>query len=521
MSLRYPIGEQDFPSLREDGMVYVDKTSHIYRLLSSGGKYFFLSRPRRFGKSLLVSTLKALFEGRKSLFDGLWIYDKWDWSKRHPVVHISLDATSYRQDGLEKALSGLIKRQALLHGIAIAETSAGTQLEELIFQLYRQTGQRVVVLIDEYDKALLDFLDDPVVLADHQQVLQGFYGVLKPASPYLEFVFLTGVSKFAKVSVFSSLNNLEDITFSPDFVDGVGITEAELQTYFRDRLQELATQKGMSYDAWLAQVRYWYNGYSWDGTTRVYNPFSTLSFLKRGQFSNYWIETGVPSSVVRRMVEEKHEVDLELVEVGQDFFEGTSIYELPIRTLLFQAGFLTVKSVTEDGLYQIGYPNEEVRQAMYLHLLNWFQGGERAGLSSPVVVRMARHFEANALEEVVSGINAIFSGIPYNLFIADQERYYHAVLFIVFQLLSINTRVEVHCAGGRTDMVVQTQSHTYILEFKLNESAEAALAQIHAKGYAVPYLHQGRSVVAVGINFDGSKKQVGDWKQERLSIKKG
>ena len=517
MSLRYPIGEQDFPSLREDGMVYVDKTSHIYRLLSSGGKYFFLSRPRRFGKSLLVSTLKALFEGRKSLFDGLWIYDKWDWSKRHPVVHISLDGYSHREIGLQRALEQLMDDLEYLFGVVRRHDGVALRFSALIKALYAQTGQRVVVLIDEYDKALLDFLDDPVVLADHQQVLQGFYGVLKPASPYLEFVFLTGVSKFSKVSVFSSLNNLRDLTFLPEFSDLLGMTDGEMAEYFGARIGELALIKQVPESVLQSQIRYWYNGYSWDGTTRVYNPFSTLSFLKRGQFSNYWIETGVPSSVVRRMVEEKHEVDLELVEVGQDFFEGTSIYELPIRTLLFQAGFLTVKSVTEDGLYQIGYPNEEVRQAMYLHLLNWFQGGERAGLSSPVVVRMARHFEANALEEVVSGINAIFSGIPYNLFIADQERYYHAVLFIVFQLLSINTRVEVHCAGGRTDMVVQTQSHTYILEFKLNESAEAALAQIHAKGYAVPYLHQGRSVVAVGINFDGSKKQVGDWKSDLVT----
>lgn len=495
-------------------MVYVDKTRHIHRLLETGGKYFSLSRPRRFGKSLLVSTLKALFECRKSLFEGLWIYDKWDWTRQHPVIHISLDATSYRQDGLEAALSGLVARQAMLHGVNLGQKSSGALLEELIFQLYRKTGQRVVVLIDEYDKALVDYLEDATKLAEHQHILQGFYGVLKPTSNYLRLVFLTGVSKFARVSVFSSLNNLRDLTFLPESADLLGITEAELIQYLGPRIEELTAQKGFSLTEMSDKIRYWYNGYTWDGKTRVYNPFSTLSFMASGMFWNYWIETGVPSVLVRRMVNEAHEVDLELAEVSQDFFEGTNIYQLSIRALLFQAGFLTIKSITEEGYYHIGYPNEEVRQAMYLHLLNWFQGGEQAGLSGPIVARMARYFESNAIAEVISGINAIFAAIPYNLFIADQERYYHSVLFIIFQLLSVNTQVEVQVAGGRSDMVVQTKSHTYVLEFKLNENAVAALSQIHSKGYATPYLHQGREVVAVGINFSGAEKRVDDWKSE-------
>jgi Predicted AAA-ATPase/PD-(D/E)XK nuclease superfamily len=513
---KYPIGIQNFQKLREGGFVYVDKTQHIYNLTQQAGYYFF-SRPRRFGKSLLISTLQVLYEGRKALFDGLWIADKWDFEQTNPTIVIYFNQMSLYDAGLAKSLLDTLQEQAVKHQITLESDEISRKFQELIQKLHYKTGRKVVVLIDEYDKPIVDYLEELETAEINRKILKSFYGILKPADEHLEFVLLTGVSKFAKVSIFSDLNNLNDISLDKKYASLVGITQTELETVFSAELEALPIEIGISKESFLAKIKHWYNGYSWDKSTnrlpiRVYNPFSILRFFgTNGDFQNYWFSTGTPTWLVKQL-KDKNVYDVKNIIVPEEDLDSFDIHNLQPITLLFQTGYLTIVSYNkEDYLYTLDYPNEEVRMALNQYLLNAFRY-DKSGSPLPMVVQLRNALQTNDIATAIEIINTIFSTLPYDLWQRENERFYHALIHLTFTLLGVYVQSEVHTARGRCDVVVHTKDYIYAFEFKLDKTAQAALAQIEDKGYLNPYRNQtDKQLIAVGVNFSTELKAVESW----------
>ena len=507
---KLPIGIQSFSELRKAGYLYVDKTDLIFQLATQG-KYYFLSRPRRFGKSLLVSTLSHLFQGNKELFEGLWIYDQWDWQTL-PVIHLSFNNFGYKELGLEKALTQRLEKIANSFGISLSEEVNSLRFKELIEELHKLRGQ-VVVLIDEYDKPILDYLDDVPKAEAHRELLKSFYSILKDADPHLRLVLLTGVSKFSRVSIFSELNNLNDLTIYSDYATLLGYTQDELEHYFADRLEQLAPQFG-GRESLLAQIKQWYNGYSWDTKHYVYNPFSILNFFAKKSFENFWFETGTPTFLVK-LLRKDMKYDFDKVQASSAALGSFEIERIHPITLLFQTGYLTISAKDEDMIYTLSYPNKEVRHSLLQHLLAEYtqESPSDAFVNSR---QMKRALEQQDIDSFSQAINSLFASIPYQIFIVDQEAYYHLVIFLALSLMDTFVQAEVSMARGRPDAVVHTTDTIYVLEFKLAQSAEAALTQIKEKGYATQYLGQGKQVTAVGFNFNPEKKAIDQWLEEEM-----
>ncbi|MGB0521627.1 MAG: AAA family ATPase, partial [Flammeovirgaceae bacterium] len=343
---KLPIGIQDLRKLRAEDFIYIDKTPQIYELIKDGG-YYFLSRPRRFGKSLLVSTIAELFKGNKALFNDLWISNHWDWNKTNPTIEFRFNNAAYREVGLKQYLSDRIKEQAKRYAISLSTKSYPDQLKELIETLAEQYGQ-VVFLVDEYDKPIIDYLDDVPKAEEHRDILKIFYSVLKPLDIHLRFVFLTGVSKFSRMSIFSELNNLNDITMHPKYATMLGYTQKELLAYFAEHITKITT-KYESREALLDQIQLWYNGYTWDGKNKVYNPFSTLSFFDSGVFRSFWFETGTPTFLIK-LLQDRHMINLEEMETDATTLESFDLHKISTETLLFQTGYITIKKINPFGL---------------------------------------------------------------------------------------------------------------------------------------------------------------------------
>ncbi|NJN35581.1 MAG: AAA family ATPase [Saprospiraceae bacterium] len=341
---KLPIGVHEFPDFHSDNLLYIDKTQHIHRLVTRG-KYYFMSRPRRFGKSLLLSTLKCLFQGRKELFQGLWIEDKWDWSVSHPVLHLSFISANTLELGIEKGIHKMLEGEAKKNQITLKETSNGLCFQELIHKIHEKQG-KVVILIDEYDKAIVDYLDDKPKAYAHRDALKSFYEVLKNNQEYIHFVFLTGVTKFSKVSLFSALNHLSDISFSPDYNDLVGYTQQELEFYFKDYIVQSASKLKMSEKTLLRDIKKWYNGYNWTGKNTLYNPFSILGFFQDSLFKNFWFSTGTPTFLTV-MAREQSFYDLDSVSARQTAFDSFDIDDLDPQAVMFQTGYLTIKNLMQ------------------------------------------------------------------------------------------------------------------------------------------------------------------------------
>ena len=479
---KLPIGIQSFSELRNGGYLYVDKTELIYRLATEG-KYYFLSRPRRFGKSLLVSTLSELFQGNQSLFEGLWVHGRWNWLQTHPVLDFRFNNASYKISGLEAFLKDELHYQAQAFRITLPEGPYPNQFRELITKLSHQYNQ-VVVLIDEYDKPILDYLDDVEQAKANREVLKNFYSVLKSLDSHLRFVLLTGVSKFSRVSIFSELNNLKDLTMHPRYTTLLGYTQDELEYYFANRIDQLAPEFGER-DALLARIKQWYNGYTWDAKHYVYNPFSILNFFDQGHFRNFWFETGTPTFLVK-LLERQRQYNLEQIRVDEAVFSTFDIERINPNALLFQAGYTTIASADEAPTYTLSYPNQEVRDSLLRYLLAEFTHS----FASDVPV-MAQQMKQSLQQQDVAGfvraLNSLFSSIPYQTFIKDREAYYHSVVFLALSLVGTFMQVEVSQAKGRPDAVVHTDDTIYVLEFKLDESAEAGLKQIKKRGYTNAY----------------------------------
>lgn len=507
-----PIGIQDFRKLREGGMLYVDKTKIIHHLVSKGS-YYFLSRPRRFGKSLTLSVIKELFLGSRALFEGLWIEDQWDWDQQHPVIHISFSSMDYQGVGLEKAILIALREKAEEYRIILEANTVKQCFSEFLKKL--AVRGRIVLLIDEYDKPIVDYLDNLDQAKANQEILKSFYSIIKDSDPYFRFLLVTGVSKFSKVSIFSDLNNLQDITLYRTYNGLCGYDQGELEEYFHSYLDQLGEDLHWDREKLLSEVRLWYNGYSWTGKSFVYNPFSIMSFFLAGNFHNFWFGTGTPTFLIRTMQDRGH-FQMEKIKVDTSIFESYNLENTETRSLLFQTGYLTVKEVDEYNLYTLDYPNREVRESMYRHLISAFRHADTTS-SGPLVIQLQQAFQAGELNAVISIIKSLFKNIPSQIFLSKAEAYYHSIIYLVFKYLGIFIESEVNTANGRLDAVVEAGDRVYILEFKLDQSCEIALAQIRSKGYGEKYSHSGKEVFGVGINFSSELKTVENWSHELLS----
>ena len=511
---KLPIGIQTFRKVRESGCYYVDKTPFIERLLD-GGTHYFLSRPRRFGKSLLVDTLKELFEGSEALFEGLAIHDRWDWSVRSPVVRLDFGGGSFREPGDLRA-NLMEQLEAIERGAAVQgrHDTAPERFRHLLRTLHRETGQRVAVLVDEYDKPILEALDNSELARANRDFLRGVFGNIKACDAHIRFSFLTGVSKFSKVSLFSDLNNLTDITLEPEFSSICGYTDADLDEVFAPELP------GLDRDA----VREWYNGYHWLGEDRVYNPFDVLLLFRKRKFGAYWFETGTPAFLVRTLVERQ----VSTVSIGETMgtaalLSAFDVEHIGTEALLFQTGYLTIESEEDLGgmaLYRLGYPNREVRQSLNEHLLEHLVRNPAGQTANRI--RLYRLLEANDFEGMKALFHAFYAGIPYEWYtnndIARFEGYYASVFYSYFAALGFDITVEDSTSRGRLDMAVRFGGRVYLFELKVVEQAGpgAALAQLKTRGYADKYRALGEPIHLVGVEFSRESRNVTAFEVEAI-----
>lgn len=508
---KLPIGIQDFRKLRKGGYLYVDKTKVIHQLISTG-QYYFFSRPRRFGKSLLISTLRELFLGHRQLFEGLWIEDRYEWEPG-PVIHIAFNDLGYKDNGLEEAIQKRLREIAEDYGISLSSSGVALSFRELIRTL--ADGGKVALLIDEYDKPIIDYLDDLPQARENREILKSFYSIIKEADPLLRFAFLTGVSKFSKVSIFSDLNNLEDITISQQFNNLAGYTQQELEENFADRIDDLSRKSGEDREALLARIRDWYNGYNWTGTERLYNPFSILNFFKRGQFQNFWFATGTPTFLIKSLREGWH-YQLDKLDAGSVLLDSLPLENPDYRSLLFQTGYLTILDQPLPELFVLGYPNREVKASLLQYLVGSFAHRQQVE-SLPTVLRWRQALEEGDLEQFFHLVENLFGNIPERIFREKTEAAYHSVIYTALSLMGIYIRCEVGMGDGYIDAVVETSSRVYLMEFKVGYTPEDALEQVRRRRYSKAYEGDDREVLAVGVSFSTTYKGVADWEVQQVT----
>ena len=512
-------GIQNFRDLRESNCIYVDKTQLIYNFVTQG-KMYFLSRPRRFGKSLIVSTLEELFKGSRELFKGLLIEDKWDWTKQSPVIHISFSSISYRNQGVELGIRQyLLKLYKEAHLDTEGETDISLLFSGLIKQIHNKHG-KVVVLIDEYDKPLIDYLEFHQLAQAkiNQEVLAFFYSGLKDCGGFIRLLFITGVSKFTKVSLFSKLNNLTDLTVNPDFAALTGYTKEEVAHYFEDYIQHaLSVLTQYNRAELLEEMRLWYNGYSWDGKTRMYNPYDILLFFFNRDFQSFWFQTGTPTFLVERMLQQNF-YQVEDIEANLNFLDEYSLDNLELTSLMFQGGYLTIKEKKGKGDLVLSYPNQEVKDALYSLLISKM-GKPRSG-GGITVQHLHKAFMKNDLQQVNTILTTLFDNLTYDVYahqtVQQVEGFYHGLIYILFKYLGIYVQSEVHTTKGRADSIVQTPTHIYFLEFKINSDGATALQQIKTKKYANAYAADSRTKIGIGINFNTQTRELDSWAEEVL-----
>ena len=513
-----PIGVQTLPKIRGKNCVYVDKTQLVHQLVTTGSYYFF-SRPRRFGKSLLISTLKELYLGNKAVFEGLWIENNWDWSKTNPVLHFSFDEMDYKKLGLETVITNELTKWAKHYKIRLINKSVKSQFKELLEKVSKKHG-KVALLIDEYDKPIIDFLEKEDIETGkfNRDILREFYGVLKNSDELLEIVFITGISKFAKASLFSHLNNLKDITLTEKYAALTGYTQEELEFYFDDYLQSCEKKLNISREILLTQMKIWYNGYSWDGVTKVYNPFGTLNFLDEQTFRNYWFSTGSPDFLVKQMRRLTY-YNVENSIVNDRILDKYDIDNLTLIPLLFQTGYLTVKKVDRmTGDMVLDYPNKEVRESMYEFLIDDVSRNPQRIHTGMTIMDLEKAFVSRDLEKVKTIINSLLADLPVEAYSKQTEGLYHGLIHLVFKYLGLFVNNEVHSSQGHADSVVQTLTDVYIFEFKFNKTAQEGIDQIKKQDYAAKYRASDRVITGIGVNFnsDKDKKKIDEWVEEVL-----
>ena len=510
---KLPIGIQTFEKIREGNYVYVDKTEWVWRMASLETP-FFLSRPRRFGKSLLLSTFEAYFKGRKDLFKGLAIERlEQDWIE-YPVIHLDLNAKKFDTG---EDLIRLVDRQLLVYEAIYGSSDADETIDDRLFTLLRliceQTGKRVVVLVDEYDKPLLQSFDNEKLQEEYRLMLKAFYGVLKSADRYLRFVFLTGVTKFSQVSVFSDLNQLNDISMDWQFATLCGITREELATNFVPEIEAFGKKNNWSFVEVVERMERNYDGYHFhqDGVG-VFNPFSVLNVFDGRKFSNYWFQTGTPTFLVEML--RKSEYDLRTllngIEAPASMFSEYRVEANNPIPLIYQSGYLTIKGYNERFQnYLLEFPNDEVRYGFMSFLVPFYTGVNNDDQGF-YIGRFVEELESGDYDAFLTRLQAFFADFPYELN-AKTERHYQVVFYLVFKLMGQFTQAEVKSAKGRADAIVKTPKYIYVFEFKLNGTAEEALQQIEDKGYLIPYQADGREVIKLGVEFSAEERNISRW----------
>ncbi len=509
----YPIGIQNFESLRNDGYVYVDKTALIYKLTSTG-RYYFLSRPRRFGKSLLISTLDAYFSGKCELFKGLALErleQKWT---KHPVLHLDLNSRNYENlDSLKSELNKYLEIWESDYGNEFKDRDVEERFFHIIGKAYAKTGQRVVILVDEYDKPLLQAIGNEPLQKAYRSTLKAFYSVLKTQDQYIKFAFLTGVTKFGKVSVFSDLNNLEDLSMNGQYTSICGITEEELHHNFDEEIARLGETYEIGTKACYAKLKEEYDGYHFEtNTAGIYNPFSLLNTLKNMKFSNYWFETGTPSFLVELLRQSNYDLNnLQEEQQSADMLNSIDSTAKDPIPVIYQSGYLTIKGYNKEfGWYNLGFPNKEVETGFIKYLLPSYV---------PVEEKKTEFFIGNFITEIRRGrpeafmqrMQTMFADADYRV-VGQMELYFQNAMYVIFKMMGFYTEVERTTSRGRIDVVIKTKDYIYVMELKLDGSAEDALKQINDRGYTTPFANDSRPLYKIGVNFSSEIRGIEGWK---------
>lgn len=522
---RFPVGIQTFSEIVREGYVYIDKTDLVWDL-GHYGKFIFMSRPRRFGKSLLTSTLESYFQGDKELFKGLKIMQKETEWKKYPVLHFDLSVAKGQDNaaGLRDTLMWMTKPLREIYGSDPEEVTPGKVMTGLIRRAVAQTGRQAVVIIDEYDSPLLDVLHDQDTLDAMRRVMQEFYQPLKASEAMIKFCFITGITKFSQPSIFSTINNLRNVTLLPRFSTICGFTEEEVRTVFREDIEHMAGVYGLSAGAMYQKIKDKYDGYHFAGNSpAVFNPFSLLNAFGDEELKNYWFASGTPTFLIRQMRHFHTDItSLDCLEVPEDAFDQPTENMHDALPLLYQSGYLTIKGYDrESGIYTLSIPNQEVRVGFVKGLIPTYTGLANSDVQTGFALKFWRALKQGDIDLALRHMQAYLAGVPYvegfkkKLAGAEsREGFYEYTFYLIFSMLNVYVRTQVKCAGGRADMVVLMPDAIYVMELKVGDSARKALEQIDANGYAAPYLSDGRRVVRVGIRFNPDKHTIDEWATE-------
>jgi len=510
--MKYPIGIQTFAKIREENFLYIDKTKDVYQLAKDGG-YYFLSRPRRFGKSLLVTTLEAYFQGRKELFEGLALGElETEW-RQYPVLHIDLNAAKYTTpQALLSILDGHLRQFEKSYGKVPEEDAVSERFKGVIQRAYEQTGQQVVILVDEYDKPLLEAIGNPELQNDYRTTLKSVYGVCKTMDSYIRLAFFTGVTKFSKVSVFSDLNNLKDISLDDRYAEICGITEKEILDNLDVQIGKMAESNEMSKDECYEKLKKQYDGYHFSKRgVGIYNPFSLLNALDSQDFGDYWFASGTPTFLVETMKRNNYDLErLTREDATADLLGSLDAIDTNPIPLIYQSGYLTIKGYDPRFMtYRLGFPNEEVERGFSRFLFRYYTPASQG--KDSFIKDFVMAIEAGQIEKFMSLLESLFAGQDYQL-AGDAELYFHNAVALIFKMVGFYTDTERHTSNGRMDMVVQTTDYIYIFEFKLDKSANEALEQIEEKQYALPFAQDPRKLYKIGVNFSSTTRRVESWK---------
>lgn len=509
--MKYPIGIQDFVKLRQGGFAYVDKTKFVYKLADEGS-YYFLSRPRRFGKSLFLSTLEAYFLGRKELFEGLAIYDMEKEWKSHPIFYIDLNTANFRdENSLYEVLNSHVSVWEEKYGAREYETTLALRFKGVIARAAEKEGRGVVILIDEYDKPILQTLRNEELQEKHRSLLKSFYSVLKTQDRYIRFAFITGVTKFGKVSVFSDLNNLMDISMDQRYISICGMTQNELLYNFREGIEQLGEAYGDTEEETLNKLKIRYDGYHFEeNTVGIYNPFSVLNTLAKLRYKDYWFETGTPTFLVDLLKMHNYRLlDITREKVSGDVINSIDSMSTNPIPVIYQSGYLTIKGYDERfKKYRLGFPNKEVEEGFLNFLLPLYTS---AGNNSPFMVdEFVQDVESGNPERFMQRMKAFFADTSYQV-VGNAELYFQNAMYLVFKIMGFYTQVERPTSDGRIDAVIQTPDYIYIIECKLDRTADEALRQINDSNYAAPFAMDKRRIYKIGVNFSSQTRGVEQW----------
>ncbi len=513
---RYAIGQQDFKTLRKDDAFYVDKTSFVEKIARSRTKYYFLARPRRFGKSLFLSTLRYFFEGRRELFKGLYIDSiDWDW-QQYPVLHLDLNTDKFAEQGvLDSVLDNLFKEWEAKYGVVEKAENLSSRFRNIIKEAHEKTGRQVVILVDEYDKPLVGNLNSDENFEHYRKKLASIYSNFKSSAEHIKLVFLTGVSRFSKLSVFSDLNNINDISFDDEFADVCGITEVELLGIFKEGINRLSREYNVSYDKVCARLKKNYDGYRFSPAgSDIYNPWSVLNCLQKGRIGNYWNATGAATIVAETLRDADIDIEQTLnADWDLDDLAGLDLLNADPTALLYQAGYLTIAEYDmEENTVRMKIPNEEVRKGLFKDLLSAYLKPKK-GTVKTIMDGIVKGITSGTPEIMMRSLDAYFAGIPYDLKV-ENENNFHNIFYVLATLIGIDAKAEVHTSCGRIDLLIETTKFIYIIELKFNSTPEEALRQIEEKGYARQFATDSRILFRIGVNFSSESRRIESWKIE-------